>query len=151
MPFSEQETGLRPDGFFKEVYISIIKPACEKAGFDAVTADRKGSDVIHTTILREILEADIVLADLTDHNPNVMFELGLRMAAGKPTSLIKTKDTGRIFDVDNVLRVYEYSENLWKSTVELDVPLLAEHITATWEARDTGSSYVEILTGKSGG
>jgi nucleoside 2-deoxyribosyltransferase len=101
--------------------------------------------------LREILEADIVVADLTDHNPNVMFELGLRMAvAKKPISLIKTKDTGRIFDVDNVLRVFEYSQNLWQSTVKSDIPELAEHIKATWDARNTGSGYVEILTGRSG-
>jgi len=151
MPFVERNVGSRSEGFFKEVYSSIIKPACEKAGFEAVTADRKGSDIIHTTILREILDADIVIADLTDHNPNVMFELGLRMAvAKKPISLIKTKDTGRIFDVDNVLRVFEYSQNLWQSTVQNDIPELAAHITGTWDARNTGSGYVEILTGRSG-
>ena len=93
----------------------------------------------------------MVIADLTDHNPNVMFELGLRMAiAKKPVSIIKSKDTGRVFDVDNVLRVYEYNQNLWPSTVETNVPELAEHIKATWEARNTGSSYTEILTGRSG-
>jgi hypothetical protein len=151
MPFIERNIGNRCEGFFKEVYSSIIKPACEQAGFEAVTADRKGSDIIHTTILREILDADIVIADLTDHNPNVMFELGLRMAvAKKPISLIKTKDTGRIFDVDNVLRVLEYNQNLWKSTVQNDIPELSAHISATWDARNTGSGYVEILTGRSG-
>jgi hypothetical protein len=97
------------------------------------------------------LEADIVVADLTDHNPNVMFELGLRMAiAKKPVCIIKSKDTGRIFDVDNVLRVHEYSENLWNSTVERDVPDLSEHIKAPWDSRNTGSSYIEILTDRSG-
>jgi hypothetical protein len=97
MPFAERDITRRSEGFFKEVYSSIIKPACDSAGFFATTADRKGSDIIHTTILKEILEADIVVADLTDHNPNVMFELGLRMAiAKKPVCIIKTKDTGRV-------------------------------------------------------
>lgn len=151
MPFTERKDTSRSAGFFKEVYVSIILPACKKAGFIAVTAERKGSDIIHTTIVREILEADLVIADLTDHNPNVMFELGLRMAqVKKPISILKSKDTGKIFDVDNVLRVYEYNENLWPSTVQRDIPELADHISATWEARNTGSSYVEILTGKSG-
>lgn len=151
MPFVERKAGGRSEGFFKEVYASIIKPACERAGFEPATAERKGSDIIHTTILREILEADIVVADLTDHNPNVMFELGLRMAMGKkPVCIIKSKDTGSIFDVDHVLRVHEYSQNLWTSTVEHDIPELAEHILATWDARNTGSGYVEILTGRSG-
>ena len=132
MPFAEHATQARSEGFFKELYSSIIKPACERAGFEPSTADRKGSDVIHTTILREILEADIVVADLTDHNPNVMFELGLRMAMGaKPVCIVKSKDTGRVFDVDNVLRVYEYNQNLWPSTVEQNIPELADHIKAT--------------------
>jgi hypothetical protein len=26
------------------------------------------------------MEADLVIADMTEHNPNVMFELGMRMA-----------------------------------------------------------------------
>lgn len=151
MPFHEREGTGRSEGFFKEVYTSIIRPACERAGFESITADRKGSDIIHTTILREILDADIVVADLTDHNPNVMFELGLRMAMGKkPIAIVKSKDTGRVFDVDNVLRVYEYNQNLWTSSVEKDIPELVEHITATWVARNTGSSYIEILTGRSG-
>jgi len=69
MPFVERDSDGRAEGFFKEVYSSVIKPACEKAGFEPATAERRGSDIIHTTILREILEADIVVADLTDHNP----------------------------------------------------------------------------------
>ena len=144
MPFAEHAGESRSEGFFKEVYTSVVKPACERAGFDPSTADRKGSDIIHTTILREILEADIVVADLTDHNPNVMFELGLRMALGsQPVCIIKSKDTGRVFDVDNVLRVYEYSQNLWPSTVEQNVQnslstlrLHGRHATqvrATWK------------------
>lgn len=151
MPFTERPSESRPEGFHREVFTSIIKPACEMAGFEAVTADRRGSDIIHATILKEIVEADLVVADLTDHNPNVMFELGLRMAIGsKPVSIVKSRDTGRIFDVDNILRVYEYNGNLWQSTVDKDVPEYSEHIKATWESRDTGSTYVEILTGRSG-
>ena len=113
MPFAEHAEKSRNEGFFKELYTALIRPACERAKFEPCTADRKGSDIIHTTILREILEADLVIADLTDHNPNVMFELGLRMALGsKPVCIMKSKDTGRVFDVDNVLRVYEYNQNL---------------------------------------
>lgn len=82
------------------------------AGFTVETANKQGSDVIHSTIVNDLLEADLVIADLTDHNPNVLFELGMRMHADLPVALIKSKDTGKIFDVDNMLRVYEYNPNL---------------------------------------
>ncbi|WP_293876693.1 MULTISPECIES: hypothetical protein [unclassified Sphingomonas] len=147
MPLAERD-GIRSSGYFKEVYESIINPAVKQAGFIAQTAIRTGSDLIHSTIINEIADADIVLADLTDHNPNVLFELELRMAQNKPVAIIKSDDTGRIFDVDNLLRVHEYDANLWPSTVAHDVPKIADHVKATWENRDTGRSYIDILRGR---
>lgn len=67
IPFSEKNPE-RPTGFFKEVLASLITPAIEKAGFEAYTANIKGSDIIHSTIINELLDADLVIADLTDHN-----------------------------------------------------------------------------------
>lgn len=147
MPLAERD-GVRSTGYFKEVYESLIKPAVVAAGFGAETALRTGSDLIHSTIINELSDADMVLADLTDHNPNVLFELGLRMAENKPVAIIKSDDTGRIFDVDNLLRVWEYDANLWPSSVARNVPELAEHIKATWERRSDGRSYIDILRGK---
>jgi len=87
-----------------------------------------------------------VVADLTDHNPNVMFELGLRLAdKKKPVAIIKSNDTGRLFDVDNMMRVYEYDPNLWPSTIDRDLENLKAHIKATWENRSTNPSYIDIL------
>ena len=144
MPFSERLSE-RSKGFFEELFDSLIKPAVESAGFDVVTANKDGSDVIQSTIINELMDADLVVADLTDHNPNVLFELGLRLAQEKPVAIIKSSDTGRIFDVDNMLRVFEYSENLWPSTIKTDVPALEGHIRATWESRNSNRSYISIL------
>ena len=48
-----------------------------------------GSDLIHHTIINQLINADLVIADLTDHNPSVLFELGIRIALKKPVALIK--------------------------------------------------------------
>lgn len=144
MPFVERNPS-RPKGFFTEVLRSLLTPAGISAGFVVETANRQGSDVIQSTIINELLEADLVIADLTDHNPNVLFELGIRMAEDKPVVLVKASDTGRIFDIDNMLRVYEYSPNLWRSTIESDAPKIAEHVKAAWEGRDTSQTYMRLL------
>ncbi len=144
MPFVERNPN-RPKGFFTEVLRSLLTPAGVSAGFVVETANRQGSDVIQSTIINELLEADLVIADLTDHNPNVLFELGIRMAEDKPVVLVKASDTGRIFDIDNMLRVYEYSPNLWRSTIESDAPKIAEHVKAAWEGRDTTQTYMRLL------
>ena len=136
MPFTEKSTD-RPRNFFNEVLNRLITPACVDAGFRVVTADRRGSDVIHSTIVNSLLDADLVVVDLTDHNPNVLFELGMRMREDKAVALIQAEGTARIFDVDNVLRVYAYNSNLWTSTLETDKPALTEHVKAAWENRDS--------------
>lgn len=144
MPFTERNP-VRPQGFFAEVLRSLLTPAGIDAGFVVETANRQGSDVIQSTIINELLEADLVIADLTDHNPNVLFELGVRMAEDKPVALVKASDTGRIFDIDNMLRVYEYSPNLWHSTIESDLPKIAEHVKGAWENRETSQTYMRLL------
>ena len=144
MPFSEKNPA-RPKGFFEEVLRSLLTPAGLDAGFRVETANRQGSDVIQSTIINELLDADLVIADLTDHNPNVLFELGLRMAEDKPVLLVKAEGTGRVFDVDNMLRVFEYRPQLWRSTIEVDLPELTKHIKAAWDNRNAGQSYLKIL------
>lgn len=147
MPFAEKGEK-RPVGFFKEVLDSLITPSGVEAGFQVETANIQGSDVIQSTIVHQLINADLVVADLTDHNPNVLFELGIRMALDKPVAIIKSTDTGRIFDIDNMLRVYEYNPNLWKSTIEIDQPKIGRHITATWENRDSDDTYMKLLNRK---
>lgn len=146
MPFVEKDKN-RPGGFFSEVLRCLLTPAGIAAGFVVSTANRQGSDVIQSTIINDLMEADLVIADLTDHNPNVLFELGVRMATDKPVALIKATGTGRIFDIDNMLRVYEYNSNLWQSTLETDIPAITEHIKGAWENRESNQSYIKLLKG----
>jgi hypothetical protein len=144
MPFTERDDR-HETGFFEEVLNELFVTAGKGAGFRVKTAKRLGSDVIQSTIVNDLLEADLVLADLTEHNPNVLFELGMRMHADLPVVLVRARGTGAIFDVDNMLRVEEYSPNLWSSSVERDVPVLTEHIKAAWDNRDTAPTFMKIL------
>jgi hypothetical protein len=147
MPFVEREAK-HYLGFFAEVLRSLITPAAKEANFTVKTANRQGSDLIQSTIVNDLIEADLVIADLTEHNPNVMFELGVRMAEDKPVVLIKAQGTGPLFDVDNMLRVFEYSPNLWQTTIEKDLPNLRDFIKGAWENRISEKSYMKILRGK---
>jgi hypothetical protein len=144
MPFTEREEQ-HPEGFFEEVLRGLIVPAATEAGFTVRSARRQGSDVIQQTIVNDLLQADLVIADLTEHNPNVMFELGMRMALDKPVALIRSRGTGGIFDVDNMLRVFDYDSNLWPSTIERDLPQLKEHVAETWKHRDSDNTYMKLL------
>jgi len=145
MPFSEKGKEQRPPDFFNEVLNSLIKPACNAADFGVETAHAHGSDLIHHTIIRQLIEADLVVADLTDHNPNVLFELGIRIALDKPVLLIRAKGTPVIFDVDNMMRVCEYDPRLWKTTIVTDITSMTDHVKGAWENKEKNPSYMGIL------
>ena len=146
LPFVERDPK-HPTGFFAEVLRSLITPAAasKECGFTVKTANRQGSDMIQSTIVNDLIEADLVIADLTEHNPNVMFELGVRMAQEKPVVLMKAEGTGPLFDIDNLLRVFEYSPNLWQTTIEKDMPNLRDFVKGAWDNRDPNKTYMKIL------
>ncbi len=144
MPFSEKTPAFMK-GYFDEVLKHLITPSAVKENFNARTAKKAGSEVIQSTIVNDLDAADLVIVDLTEHNPNVLFELGMRIAFNKPVCLIRAKGTPAIFDIDHMLRVYDYNPCLWPSTLEIDIPALTEHITETWKNRDGDRSYLNIL------
>ncbi len=53
--------------------------------------------------------------------------------------------TGKIFDVDNVIRVYEYNPNLWRTSVEEDLPKLTDFIKDAWETKESDRTYMKVL------
>lgn len=85
-------------GIFEEV----IAPACEKYGISAVRADGIAhAGDINEQICRHVVESDLVVADVTGGNPNVMYELGLRHITGKPT--IHIGEAGQLpFDIASI-------------------------------------------------
>ena len=45
-----------------------------------------GADLIHAQIVKNLQFADVVLCDVSTHNPNVFFELGIRTALNRSRS-----------------------------------------------------------------
>ena len=57
----------------------IIKPICESCEFEVVRVDQiNKSDSITNTILESLETNELVIVDVTGHNPNVFYEMGYR-------------------------------------------------------------------------
>lgn len=63
----------------------IVKKAFTGPDWDVVRADEETSpDSITTQVIGRIVESDLIVADLTDHNPNVFYELAVAHGYQKP-------------------------------------------------------------------
>jgi hypothetical protein len=85
MPFSPTPSCLD----WTEIYDTLIRPAITGSGF-GYTCERSQimSGAFVKDILANLYAADLVVADLTDRNPNVFYELGVRHALKNRTVLI---------------------------------------------------------------
>lgn len=98
---------------FKGVYDDIIAPAVSEAdiGLTPLRADeieKPGS--ITEDIIRYCVKSKVVIADLTDKNPNVLYELGVRHARSNRTILMASKKEELPFDT-STLRTILYKMN----------------------------------------
>lgn len=143
MPLSEVEG--YDKGHFQTVYEDLIKPAVENAGYNPMKADEVGkTNLIHLDILQRLMNAPIVICDLSTRNPNVLFELGVRQAFDKPVVLIQEKGTPKIFDISS-LRYLEYSKSLKYRDVLKTQDDLKAMIEETIAAKDDAANVNSIV------
>lgn len=115
---------------FTSYYIDIFKPALETVGFEVSKAD----DIytprpIMDDIRRSIVEADLILCEMTGKNPNVFYELGLAHAIGKPAILITCHEEDIPFDLRTVRTIsYNCTQTKWSQKLEEQIVAAAKAV-----------------------
>lgn len=105
-PIGETDSEIRSN--VDKLFKYIISPVCESCGFEPVRVDQiNDSDSITQTIIDKLLSSELVIADISGHNPNVFFEMGYRKCTDKPIIHLKKKGETIPFDV-NTVRTFEY-------------------------------------------
>lgn len=144
MPISDQ--GDYPKGHFQKVYEQIFQPAIEKAGYLPYRVDENViSDRIIDKIFDAIQDAPMALCDLSNRNPNVLYELGIRQAYDKPVVLVQDDKTERIFDVSGISTVQYKSQRLYEDVLDAREKI-TKALVETKEGRQ--NSIVKILQAK---
>ena len=90
------------------VYEDHIKPTCASMGLTVRRADDFfTANAVIQDVWKAIVSARFIVADCTDRNPNVFYEIGLAHTIGKPTILITQKSEDVPFDLRH-LRYISY-------------------------------------------
>lgn len=102
MPFKET--------WSNEIY-KLIKTTIESLGFQCLRADDLNGQIIIEDIWIKINQAGFIIADVTNKNPNVMYEVGIAHTVGRPTLLLTQNIKEIPFDF-NHLRHIEYRNSV---------------------------------------
>lgn len=142
MPFGRVEGGLRDQGqltaFFRNHLKRPIEAAVDLEHRYSVTRSGEAFSITRD-IIRAMCTADVVIADLsgTFPNPNVMYELGVRLAVSeKPVILIKED----LPETPNPFDVFAYYT---KSYDPLDYAPLEEHLLGKLARLETGEEVFD--------
>lgn len=108
-----------------------------------LVSDQEDVGVIQKRIVQNIYSSDVVVCDVSCKNPNVMFELGMRLAFDKPTIIIKDDGTDYSFDT-GVVEHLNYPRDLRFAKIVSFKQNLASKICATYKAslNDASQSFL---------
>lgn len=108
---------------FDTYFTHIVKPALEECGLYAIRGDSLyRPTTIVDDIWQGIREAKLLIAELTDRNPNVFYELGLAHAISKPVILISKSIDDVPFDLRSIrVLVYDKDHPDWGNKLRLSL------------------------------
>lgn len=104
-PIGGDNTGIRraTDGLIR----SVLKPVLEKYGYEAIASHQENDlGSITAKLIKHLLEDELVIVNLSHLNANVMYELGIRHATGKPVILISENETDLPFDTKDQRTIF---------------------------------------------
>ena len=107
---------------FDGVKFRVVE-ACRSKSFRCdVTGDLSAPGAIMDQVWQGIRSADVVIADITGDNPNVLFEVGLSAALGKEVIVMSQNET-LPFDIRGWRRIHYDPDELGRLSEELAVAL----------------------------
>ena len=114
-------------GHVGRVYDYLIAPACRKAGYFPTRLDQM-TPLDQFDSVKEAVDSDVAIFDLSANNVNALYGLAVRHALGLPFILIKDSKSAVPFHTSE-LDVIEYDETLRIDTVQKTTDLLSEALT----------------------
>ncbi|WP_323092658.1 hypothetical protein [Klebsiella variicola] len=114
--------------------LSILESVATDLGIKQkrIVSDGDTITTIHSRIVNNLYSDEIIICDVSARNPNVMFELGMRIAFDKPIIIIKDSATEYCFDSGTIEHL-SYPKDLRYSDIKSFKVKLQDKIVSTFE------------------
>ena len=131
-------------GEVKAIVTESVESILEPRFAVRLVSDSDETGVIQKRIVQNVYNSEIVVCDVSGKNPNVMFELGLRLAFDKATVIIKDDKTDYSFDTGIIEHVAYPRDLRFAKVVDFKIAL-AEKVQATYKASIADSNHSPFL------
>lgn len=130
---------------FDDAYMhhsDILSETARAAGFQVKRLERhEGTETITFSIITSILSADIIFADLSGNNPNVLYELGIAQSLSRKVLLLSDFEEPTPFDIS----AYFVHRIPAPSTTAAAWPELAEAMCTLHNKKHGGGPVNDVL------
>jgi hypothetical protein len=132
-----------------KTYENIIRPAVTSAGLECVRADEiQHSTLIDLPMYQHLLDADVVVADISTSNANAIYELGVRHALRPRTTIVMAEnDFAFPFDISHlsIIRYEHLGSDIGASEAKAVIKLLTEKLQAVLATPEVDSPVFIFL------
>lgn len=119
-------------GFVKQIIEECLQNS-KKYNYEVkIVSESDGANIIQSNIIQGLFSSDIIICDVSNLNPNVMFELGVRIMFDKPVVIIKGSITKFVFDVSSIEHMI-YDRSLQYSEIRRFQDNLLHKVECTFE------------------
>ncbi|MDX1533465.1 MAG: hypothetical protein R3230_04595, partial [Nitrosopumilaceae archaeon] len=110
------EEGTRERNSFDDKIRYMIRPVLSELNYKMVIADERYIvGMISGKTIKDVINADMMIVDISDNNPNVFYQIAIRNSLNLPLIILKQPFQGPLFDIDEqrILSVDGSSPRLW--------------------------------------
>lgn len=99
----------------------LFIPVLNELGYSCIRADQEESaGSISRAIVERVINSEMAIADISDQNPNVFYEIAIRNAVPKPLIIIRSPGQKPPFDIQDTraIAVDMSKPNIWRPAMD---------------------------------
>jgi hypothetical protein len=144
MPFS-QTTEKHTEQYWTNHYEKFLKPLIEMHAFEVHRSKALNGDIVKQ-IITDLIKSPLVVADLTDYNANVLWELGVRQSFKHGTITVAESGTHIPFDLGQKSILFYHEDHIKNSAFVDDFKQAILNLKSANPTPD--SSVLETISGR---
>lgn len=135
---------------FAHVLEFLIRPALVAAGFEVVEPSMRQGEFIHAEVIKNLMQCNLVLCDVSIQNANVFMELGIRTVLDRPVALMRDEFAEKVpFDIQ-IIGHHVYKSDLVQWVAHDEIPKLSQFAESVFEKSDNKNALWQGLGATAG-